>query len=255
MRPENRDPLRRISYQEFDAVESPVDTQYFGVSSAKVLLKEACSSVQTQKELLHFMQPFKFITITNRNNNPTNNRWLGEETTAFVTDMNVQFEKKVIPSEENIDDSTFVTDNFPGDEQIIQIARSSFVVSRFINDPYLPAEPAHWIYADIAKNAFRRVGRFFVIHSTENLIGGFLLFSTSGSTSTIELVATNQNFKGRGIGQCLLRVMEQHVGRQGTENIRVGTQLANTAALKFYMAYGFKIKECNSIYHYWPSKP
>lgn len=251
---ESKGCLRRISCQEFDAVESLIDTQYFGIPSAKVVLRQTCASAQQQEELLHFMQAFEFITITNRANNPIHNHWLGEKTTAFLTDINTQFEKKVSLSETPKDDATFITDNYPGNEQVIQIARNSFAVSRFLNDPYLPAGLAGWLYADITKNAFRKAGRFFVIHSTQDLVSGFLLFSISGSASTIELIATNQNFTGRGIGKSLLRSMEQYVSQHAIEIIQVGTQLANTAALKFYLSYGFSLKECNSIYHYWPSK-
>lgn len=245
--------LRRISCPEFEVTESPVDTQYFGIPSAKVMLKDACSPV-CQAELLAFMRNFEFITITNQSNNTVNNHWLGERTTSFLTDMNVQFTKKISPLEEMISSSTSVSDNFPGDEQILQIARSSFAVSRFLNDPYLPADPARCIYADITQNAFGKIGRFFVIHHTQNMIDGFLLFSISGSTAIIELVTASQNAKGRGIGKTLLKSMEWYVSKAGLESIQVGTQLANTVALKFYLSYGFGIKECNSIYHYWPSK-
>jgi dTDP-4-amino-4,6-dideoxy-D-galactose acyltransferase len=247
--------LKRISYEDFDAVESPIDTHYFSVSSAKVLLKKPCLAIQQQTELLEFMQAFEFNVITNQANEPVNNHWLGKKTTAFLTDINIQLAKKVSFLEGATDKSTFVVDNFPGDEQIIQIAKSSFRVSRFLNDPYLPVEPAQCIYADITRNAFRRIGRFFVIHKTQQVISGFVLFAISGLSATIELVATNQNFKGRGIGQSLLKSMEHYLSNKGIEIIQVGTQLANTAALKFYISYGFRIKECNSIYHYWPSKP
>lgn len=251
---ESKGHLRRISCPEFDAVESPIDTQYFGIPSAKILLRQACASVQQQEELLHFMQIFEFNMITNQANNPAHNHWLGEKTTAFLTDINVQFEKKVTNPETTMEDVTFITDSYPGDEQIIQIAGNSFAVSRFLNDPYLPGGPAGRIYADITKNAFGKPGRFFVIHSTHNLISGFLLFSASGVASTIELIAIDQNFKGRGVGKSLLRAMEEYVSQRSIETIQVGTQLANKAALKFYMSYGFSLKECNSIYHYWPSK-
>ena len=246
--------LRRILHSDFDAVESLIDTQYFGIACAKVILKKACSSVHQQTELLAFMQAFEFVMITNQMNDPINNHWLGEKTAAFLTDMNIQFTKNITSSDEITDKSTFVTDNYPGDDQVIHIAQNSFAVSRFLNDPYLPSGPARCIYADITKNAFRKAGRFFVVHQTQNFINGFLLFATSGSFATIELVATHQDLKGHGIGKSLLYAMEQYLSRRGVESLNVGTQLANTMALKFYMSHGFRIKECSSIYHYWPSK-
>lgn len=245
--------MRRVSHSDFDAVESFIDTQYFGITSAKIRLKKTCSSAHQQAELLAFMRAFEFNTITNQMNDPINNHWLGENTTAFLTDVNIQFTKNV-PFSNVMDKSTFVMDNYPGDDQVVQIAERSFAVSRFLNDPYLPSGPAQYIYADITKNAFGKAGRFFVIHQTQNLINGFLLFSASGSSATIELIATRQDLKGRGIGKSLLYSMEEYIRREGVESLNVGAQLVNAVALKFYMSHGFRIKEFNSIYHYWPSK-
>ena len=126
-----------------------------------------------------------------------------------------------------------------------------------MNDPYLPVEKARAIYGDITKNAFRKKGRFFVIFETAEFIAGFLLFSMDTSTlyARIELIAIDQNHRGNSIGRSLITSMENYVGSKGIETIRVGTQLSNIDALNFYTSIGFKYLECNSIYHYWPSKP
>ena len=251
----NKSALKNISCEEFDARESTIDTQYFGVASAKVILKKSCSVDRVKSQLLGFFQDFEFITITNKENNPSNNQWLGEKTKAFLTDVNMQFSKKVSKFTEKHDDGfTVITDNLPHNKRIIQIAETSFRYSRFLNDPYLSSEKARYIYGDITKNAFRKMGSFFVVIENAKETIGFLLFSIDRTTSssTIDLLATDQNYQGRGIGRALIRSMEHYVAQKDVETIKVGTQLNNIDAMGFYTSNGFRYFECNSIYHYWP---
>ena len=70
--------MRKLSCEEFDAFESTIDTKYFEIASAKVVLKKACMIDQRQNELLSFLQNFEFIVITNKANDSSNNHWLGE---------------------------------------------------------------------------------------------------------------------------------------------------------------------------------
>jgi dTDP-4-amino-4,6-dideoxy-D-galactose acyltransferase len=248
--------LKILSRDEVDVFDSPIDTQYFGVNSAIAVLNKTCSSVQRQNELLCFLQEFEFTTIRNRMNDPLNNCWLGEKTHSFLTDMNMQLRKKVSNSEKHDDKSLDIVENMPENPRITQIAETSFLFSRFLNDPYLPAEKAKAIYGDITKNAFGKEGRFFAIHKANEVVTGFLLFSfdKSVSTSTIELVAIDQNYRGNSIGRSLIRSMEYYVSKMAIDTIRVGTQLSNIDALNFYTSIGFRYLECNSIYHYWPHK-
>jgi dTDP-4-amino-4,6-dideoxy-D-galactose acyltransferase len=253
----NESASKKISCDEIDASESPIDTQYFGVTSAKVILKKACLTDQAQNDFLNFSQEFEFVSITNKSNNPFNNRWLGEKTRSFLTDMNIQLIKKVSITKKHDDGKVEISDNFPENDRIIQIAETAFVFSRFLNDPYLPVEKARRIYGDMTKNAFRKPGRFFTVIKQAEIIIGYLLFSINEQmlSSTLEFVAIAQEYKGRGIGGLLIRSMEDYVAKKGIHTIKVGTQLSNIDALKFYTSYGFKHFECNSIYHYWPSKP
>jgi dTDP-4-amino-4,6-dideoxy-D-galactose acyltransferase len=244
-----------LSCEEYDATNLEIDTEYFGVASAKILLKKACIESK-QDELLAFIKNFEFVTLINKANNPFNNRWIGGKTKSFLMDINVQFHKRVFQSDLHSDNPTYIMDNLPKDDWIINIAKNSFKFSRFINDPYLPQDKAKHIYADITKNAFEMAGRYFILVKVREVIAGFLLFSKSGveDTSRIELIAIAQDYERSGLGRTLIRSMENYVAANGIETIRVGTQLDNVSAMNFYTSYGFKILECNSVYHLWPHK-
>lgn len=247
---------RRLTCDEFDAVESPIDLEYLGISSARAVLHKACRDAENRETLLRFLQSFEFTTIINKGNDPTNNHWLGEKTKAFLTDINLQLVKKISSIEKQDEHFLPAADNFPADSRILQIAETSFQFSRFLNDPYLLPQKARGTYADITRNAFEKPGRFFIVFKTAHATAGFLLFSLNlpASSSTIELIAIDWEHKGRGIGRSLIRSMEHHVHGSGIDTIRVGTQLDNTTALKFYTLNGFNFFEQNSIYHYWPLK-
>jgi ribosomal protein S18 acetylase RimI-like enzyme len=251
--------LLKLSCDEFDAFESKIDSEYFGIRSAKVILKKACILENRQNDLLTFLNNFEFSSITNKANDPFNNRWLGEKTTAFLTDMNIQLVKNASLVEINDGRDRRIVeiiDNFPGSDRVLQIAENAFEVSQFLNDPYLPKENARCIYADITKNAFGKPGRFFAVINSEEEVLGYLLFSFNHSSlmATIELLAIDQKHKGNGIGQSLVRSVEDYVAGIGMKTIKVGTQITNVGALNFYTSCGFKHLECNAIYHYWHSK-
>ncbi len=246
--------MKRLLCEEFEAMESKIDAQYFGVASAKVVLKKACTQLELQCELLDFLNNFEFITIINKGNDPSNNRWLGEKTNAFLTDMNIQLTKEVSNIRQLNDECAIVANNLPENDKIIEIAETSFVYSRFYNDPYLSPVTARNIYVDITRNAFTKLDSYFVLINEGDITVGFLLFSIDKTSlsSTIKLLATDRNHKRRGLGSKLINILEGYLAEQGIKIIKVGTQIDNVDATNFYNDYGFKQFECNSIYHYWP---
>lgn len=248
--------LLKLSCDEFDAFESRIDSEYFGIQSAKVILKKACVLEKEQNDILTFLRNFEFTSITNKSNDPINNRWLGENTTAFLADTNIQLVKTASIVKINDGRTAEITDNFPGSDRIVQIAENAFEVSQFLNDPYLPRERARCIYADITRNAFGKMGRFFAVIQSDEEAMGYLLFSLNRTSlvATIELLAIDQKYKGNGAGKSLVRSIENYASSMGMKTIKVGTQAANTGALNFYISYGFKYLECNTIYHYWHPK-
>ena len=55
-----------------------------------------------------------------------------------------------------------MSDNLPREDQVIRIAGSSFIFSRFFNDPFLGKTKKQNIYVEWVKNAFNKKGRYFI---------------------------------------------------------------------------------------------
>lgn len=71
------------------------DTEYFGIKSAKAILNKPLTCNEW-KELKAKFKDYQFISIENRNSEPINAQMIGKDTSAFLADVNIQFEKKLI---------------------------------------------------------------------------------------------------------------------------------------------------------------
>lgn len=228
------------------------DTKYFGIKSAKVTLKEGISESEL-KYISEMLCDYEFVTITNLNNNSTNNYLLGRHTNAFLVDVNIQFEKKVILPQSNADTNIIIENSMQANTRIKQIAANSFVYSRFFNDPFLDKEKAHKIYENWVNNSFENENKYFVHLSLCDKIVGFILFSYLPETLgvVIELITVDDEYSGQGIGKKMIVSLENYIFKAGYKTIKVGTQVDNLLAQNFYSSCGFRHKQCNSVYHLW----
>lgn len=244
---------RSLYGRSFEAYESPWDTDYFGVLSAKAILSGSMGDDESEG-LMDFLNSFDFVTLINVDNNKWNNYWLGATRGIYLADINVQFTKDL--SKQCIESETLaeVVEAYRYDDRVLQIARSAFKYSRFFNDPHLPEDKAQRIYAHWAESAFDQVGRYFALAKNDEEIRGFALFSVNkeASLGTIELLAVDDECRGVRAGKSILAAMETILSRMEILTINVGTQADNSSAMRFYSACGFRPKQCNSVYHYWP---
>lgn len=226
------------------------DTDYFGVSSARVNINGVVDE-QGQEEIIEFSKDYDFVTISNLDNIKENNHWIGNRTNAFLADINIQFIKVLVDKPDYQDEKTYVVNCLSGNEQIAEIARKSFNCSRFFNDPKLPVEQAKNIYLHWTECAFGQENKFFAISEREGNVAGYILFSFNGDSSVIELIAVDEKCRGQGVGKSLIHEMESFVINQEISKIKVGTQVNNISAAKFYTKMGFKYVRCGSMYHLW----
>lgn len=226
------------------------DTDYFGVSSARVNLSGIVDE-KGQDEIIEFCKDYEFVTISNLDNAKENNHWIGTRTNAFLADMNIQFLKVLADKPDYQDEKTYVVTNLSRNEQIVDIARKSFQYSRFFNDPKLPKTQAKNIYLHWTECAFGHENKYFVICEREGNVAGYILLSINDVSSVIELIAVEEKYQGQRVGKSLIQTMETFVIDKEIKKIKVGTQVNNISAAQFYSKMGFTYVSCGSVYHLW----
>lgn len=223
------------------------DTKYFEIPSVRVNLNNELNEKDIDEILLQ-TKKYKFITIYNYNNNDYNNYLLKKFNNIFLADVNVHFEKKC-NSVDGLNKKVKICNNLAENKSILEIAQKSFLYSRFINDKNLNSKKSSNIYYYWVKNSFEKEEKYFCIYESI----GFLLFSVNNieKNATIELIAVNNDFKGKNVGTDLIKSFENYCYNIGIKKLMVGTQLNNIIAQNFYQKNGYKITQYNSIYHYW----
>lgn len=227
------------------------DTNYFKVPCSKITLHKSLE-LSDWKKAIDKIKEFTFISIINKHSNPKNAQFLGEMTSAFVVDTNIQFSKKLkslVPKPQNIT----IINNMEKNEILIEIA--DFPYSKFIDDPELEKRGGQKVYAEWVLNSFRNPQKFFALsRNHDNEVNGFLLYSLNKNVCLIELISVSKNETNSGIGRTLFQAVEHEMFLNNIKEIQVGTQSRNLAAINFYNKVGCKQIGCHQIYHLWNFK-
>jgi len=226
------------------------DTDYFGVSSARVNLFGIVDE-KGQEDIVEFCKGYDFVTISNLDNTKENNHWIGNRTNAFLTDINVKFIKVLEDKPDYQDEKTYTANCLYKNAQIVDIAGKSFNYSRFFNDSKLPEKKAKNIYIHWTECAFNNKDKYFVISEREGNVAGYILFSFIEDRSVIELIAVDEKYQGQRVGKSLINTMESFVIDKGIGKIKAGTQVNNISATRFYSKMSFEYVSCGSVYHLW----
>lgn len=226
------------------------DTSFFEISCAKVILSEPLHK-SDWKQVKHEINNYDFVSIVNENSEPLNAQFIGKETNAFLADVNIQFEKKT-PFEQVSMESKSISFSSMVEESDEILKLSDFSFSKFVEDPGLRSRGGDKVYYEWLRNSFRRPDKFFAIsYDEQKSINGYLLYSINNMKCVIELIASSQDKRIKGVGTRLFNALESRLLNEDIEVINVGTQLKNTGAINFYHKLGFKQINSHQIYHLW----
>lgn len=224
------------------------DTDFFGVTSANATIHNPLT-LNEWIELKTRFKNYQFISIMNKNSEPINAQLIGKDTSAFLADVNIQFEKKLVGLDEKPKNVT-IHQALEKNDQIIEIA--DFQFSKFTEDPELAKRGGGQIYYQWLINSFGQPYKFYALSRNEKGdANGFILFSYSDSACVIELIAVSKKETKGGIGTSLFKSVEYVAYERGYRSIKVGTQLRNMGAINFYHKVGCKQVECHQVYHLW----
>lgn len=234
--------------QEYDLVDLTWDTAFFGVTCAKVILKEPLT-VPRWKELKARCIGYQFVCLENRNSEPKNARLIGKETSAFLVDVNIQFAKKLTGEEPRLSEPVEFSRSPENLDQLMELTQ--FSVSRFVEDSELLKRGGARVHSEWLRNSVGKPDKLFAVSRGDGEVNGLLLHSYSGDSCTVELLAVSPKATRRGIGSALFRAVEYDAFCRGAKEIRVGTQVRNIPALNLYSKLGCKVVGCHQIYHMW----
>lgn len=136
---------------------------------------------------------------------------------------------------------------------IADIAERSFKWSRFHLDPRVGLPLANFVKRRWIENyCLGRRGAALYAAEVGGTVAGFLAVVESAAggqpAATIDLVAVSPEFQGQRVGAALVRSFVSD-WRGRASQLRVGTQAANIASMRFYEGLGFRAAESNYVLH------
>lgn len=166
-----------------------------------------------------------------------------------LIDTNVVLEKparaaRIIPVSSNAEWAA------PADrDETVRLASRAFECSRFHLDARIGKAVADRIKGDWVDSYFagRRGSRMVIARSQRAVAGFLLLVDGPGEWTTIDLIAVDPALRRRGHARDMMAFAEDHYGE--SRAWRVGTQLANIAALRFYESVDYRVSGAYYVFH------
>jgi len=134
---------------------------------------------------------------------------------------------------------------------LIEISKNSFIKSRYFQDKMIKKNIARNIKKSWLNNFFKnkRGDKLLVSINKKNRIQGFLLLIKNKNKLFIDLIATSNHFKRKGVATNLINHAIK-ISNLGCKKIAVYTQKNNISSLKLYQHLGFKLIKKFDVYHF-----
>lgn len=173
------------------------------------------------------------------------------ETLGFnLVDTKVVFEKPITPASE-FSCHCAVRFAIPEDKnQAVELAKKSFVYSRFHQDSAIPDVVANTIKAEWVANYFagKRGDEMVVALVDETVFGFLLLIRGSKGDLIIDLIAVDGSQRRKGIASDMIAYAESRCS--DCSRMVAGTQVTNIPSIRLYEKLGFRISASQYVFHY-----
>lgn len=172
-----------------------------------------------------------------------------ERSGFYLVDANVQFKKDVLTHKET-KMTCEVCFSSPEDENaVVNIAKHNFIYSRFHLDPFIAKEDADLIKMEWVRNFYLGYrGTSMIVARNRNSIMGFLQLIQNRENLTIDLIAVDKSFQGKGVAKSMIFFAEKNIAN--VKHIYVGTQISNIPSIRLYETLGFKLMTTGYVFHY-----
>ena len=172
-----------------------------------------------------------------------------------VIDVNVTFERKPARLTNLLTrPSIMVRDILPDEhEDVLGIAASCFVYSRFHLDPQLPNRLANDVKRAWVDSYFHRHRgeRFLVAELAGRPVGFLAVLSTTLNgqrVRVIDLMGVEKAYQGHGVGRSLVDFFIDDSAEQA-DSLKAGTQVANIPSMCLYEQCGFCVADTAYVLH------
>jgi dTDP-4-amino-4,6-dideoxy-D-galactose acyltransferase len=132
------------------------------------------------------------------------------------------------------------------------IAKVSFRITRFYNDPNFPSELCDALYETwIEKSCTRIDETVLVAENQKDPIGFISCKFVDQNQGEIGLVGVQPDWQGKGLGQELISESLSWFSDKGVSLVKVVTQGRNSQAQRLYQRCGFLTDTIQIWYHKW----
>lgn len=144
---------------------------------------------------------------------------------------------------------------YQGDPSVLyDLAIQAGINSRFRIDPDFPNEKFEALYrAWIDKSVSKELADKVLIYKDADKIIGLLTLQKKNDFYSIGLVATDKEYRCKGIGKALMKAAKYYAYLENC-SLSVVTQAENRPACQFYEKEKFVKKSDTTIYHIWLNK-
>ena len=223
------------------------DTEFFGIKSAKATINSPLDEDEVNT-LLEECGKYSFVTIENICGAFRNDYLLGKLSNAYITDCPATLKKQTCKYNSDDFSGIEIREAQEDDLSVLEdIARNAFTVSRFFNDIEIPDEKAGELYALWVKNSLRNPDK--KVFTVQDKCGFIICSVNEDGDGVINLIATGDKARNRGIGSALVKFCDNWAYEQGCKEIYVGTQSTNIPAINLYVKNGFKLFRTTRTYH------
>ena len=228
------------------------DTDYFGIPCGRAILNAETTEEKLQQLVLE-LDNFAFVTLQNVGNCPDINRFIAQNTQAYLADVNIQFKKECTASALSeikypVVQAALLSESV---SRQLTVDRSDFIYSKFVCDPEMDKRMGYKVYEKWLYNARFSENKYFIYCMDGDTVAAYILFSIQGRELTIELVKVNTAYRGSHLASALMEALEGYAMSKECRVVHVGTQLNNIPAINLYHHLGFKDISRTSVYHSW----
>lgn len=227
------------------------DTEYFGIRCGKAVVNDSDTDFS---EFCQDTCEYEFVTIQNIGNNVEVNKQIAINTSAYLVDVNIQFEKEILTDNINESNSCIIMKTVDTPDNIrrkLTVEKNDFKFSKFVCDDELKKRNGYLVYSEWLKNACKDANKYFALLMSKDNVCAYILFNVDNNIGTIELVKVDKEYQGQHIATSMIESIEKFLADKNIIKLRVGTQVNNIPAINLYHSIGFKEISRTSVFHLW----